>query len=58
MPLDSNIAYAKRTAVPAQPRPGGIIRLRANLGESIVTVIATAIAVLIVASIAVLMGMA
>jgi hypothetical protein len=58
MSLDSNVAYAKRSTAAAEPRLAGIVGLRANLGERVITAIATGIAVLVVAAIAVLMGMA
>ena len=56
MSLDSNIAFAKRSSAHVEPRLG-LIGLRANW-ESVVMVVATSLAVLVVAAIAVLMGMA
>jgi hypothetical protein len=58
MSLDIHTTYAERTDALTEPQPVDIIGLRANWGERIVTVVATTIAVLIVAVIAVLMGMA
>jgi hypothetical protein len=46
------------SASPAEPAGYKVIGLRANWSERIVTVVAVSIAVLIVAVIAVLMGMA
>jgi hypothetical protein len=46
-----------RTVAVAKPL-AETIRLRANWGERIVTVVATTLAILVVATIAVLMGMA
>jgi hypothetical protein len=52
MSLDSH------TALPAEPVAYDDIGLHPNWGERVVTVVATSIAVLIVALVAVLMGMA
>jgi len=47
-----------RAAAVTKPPLTETIRLRANWGERIVTVVATTLAILVVATIAVLMGMA
>lgn len=55
MAYDIQLRSSAATAAPAEAADDG---MQASWGERIVTVIATSIAVLIVASIAVLMGMA
>jgi hypothetical protein len=56
MSLDTRLTYAQRAS--ELQKPPGLIGLRANLGERIVTCVAVGLAVLAVAAIAVLMGMA
>jgi hypothetical protein len=59
MSLDIRTAYSEQTGYGAPARPlTETIRLRANWGERIVTVLAASIAILVVAVVAVLMGMA
>jgi hypothetical protein len=60
MSLDIRTAYSEQTGYGASSRPPftETIRLRANWGERIVTVLAASIAILVVAVVAVLMGMA
>jgi len=58
MALDTHTAYAQPAVAPVEPQTIDITGLHANWGERAVTVAATSIAVLIVALIAVLMGMA
>jgi len=60
MSLDSRNIYSQSAGYNAKARLPltDTIRLRANWGERIVTVLAASIAVLVVAVIAVLMGMA
>jgi hypothetical protein len=55
MPLLTETSYPERAVAPRAPY--GLVRLRAYWDERIVTFAAAAIAVLIVAAIAVLMGM-
>lgn len=56
MSLDTRLIDAQRPS--ELQKPPGLIGLRANLGERIVTCVAVSLAVLAVAAIAVLMGMA
>ena len=58
MSLDLHTNYTEHNAAPTEPQPADIGGLRASWGERVVTVAATTIAILIVAAIAVLMGMA
>ena len=56
MLLDTHLIDAQRPS--ELQKPAGLIGLRANLGERVVTFVAVGLAVLAVAAIAVLMGMA
>jgi hypothetical protein len=57
MSLDSHTGYGEPAAAPLESRPVDVAGLRAAWGERIVTAAAISIAVLVVAVIAVLMGM-
>ena len=60
MSLDFRTTFSDHSGygAPAKPPLTETIRLRAHWGERIVTVLAASIAILVVAMIAVLMGMA
>jgi len=58
MSLDIRATYQDRQGDTPRPSLTETIRIRANWGERIVTVLAASIAILVVAVIAVLMGMA
>jgi len=58
MSLDLLTSYTERNAAQTGSQPAYIGGLRASWGERVVTIAATTIAILIVAAIAVLMGMA
>ncbi len=55
MTFDIHTAYR---AAPTEPPPDGVVGLYPDWGERIVTIVAASLAVLIVALIAVVMGMA
>jgi hypothetical protein len=57
-PMSKPMSPEVRSATPAEPTGYESLRLRTNWSERIVTVVATSLGVLIVAMIAVLMGMA